>query len=62
VPLGGAHEGVDGIRSFRSRFGRGRSERAFCTLQDRLPKELRLVGIDDVEAANRWLREHAAQG
>jgi hypothetical protein len=34
----------------------GRSERAFRTLQDRLPKELRLVGIDDVEAANRWLR------
>ena len=26
--------------------------------QDRLPKELRLVGIDDVEAANRWLRKH----
>ena len=37
---------------------RGRSERAFRTLQDRLPKELRLAGIDDVEAANRWLREH----
>jgi hypothetical protein len=35
----------------------GRSERAFRTLQDRLPKELRLAGIDEVEAANRWLRE-----
>jgi hypothetical protein len=27
-------------------------------LQDRVPKEFRLTGIDDVEAANRWLREH----
>ena len=36
---------------------RGRSERAFDTLQDRLPKELKLAGIDTVEAANRWLSE-----
>jgi len=36
---------------------RGRSERAFSTLQDRLPKELKLAGIDTVEAANRWLSE-----
>ena len=36
---------------------RGRSERASRTLQDRLPKELRLAGIDTVEAANRWLAE-----
>lgn len=36
---------------------RGRSERAFRTLQDRLPKELRLAGITGLEAANRWLRE-----
>lgn len=34
---------------------RGRSERAFRTLQDRLPKELRLAGITTVEAANRWI-------
>jgi len=34
-----------------------RSERAFRTLQDRLPKELRLAGISDVETANRWLAE-----
>ena len=27
------------------------------TLQDRLPKELRLAGITSVEAANRWLAE-----
>ncbi len=36
---------------------RGRSERAFRTLQDRLPKELRLAGISGIEAANRWLAE-----
>jgi len=36
---------------------RGRSERLFGTLQDRLPKELALAGITTVEAANRWLRE-----
>ena len=36
---------------------RGRSERAFGTLQDRLPKELALAGVTTVEAANRWLRE-----
>jgi transposase len=36
---------------------RGRSERAFETLQDRLPKELKLAGIDTVEAANRWLKD-----
>ena len=36
---------------------RGRCERAFRTLQDRLPKELRLAGIATVAAANRYLRE-----
>jgi hypothetical protein len=36
---------------------RGRCERAFRTLQDRLPKELALAGIVTVEAANRCLRE-----
>jgi len=34
---------------------RGRSERAFRTLQDRLPKELALAGITTIAAANRWL-------
>jgi len=34
---------------------RGRSERAFSTLQDRLPKEMKLAGITTVDAANRWL-------
>jgi len=36
---------------------RGRCERAFRTLQDRLPKELALAGITTVEAANRYIRE-----
>jgi transposase len=36
---------------------RGRCERAFRTLQDRLPKELALAGITTIEAANRFLRE-----
>jgi transposase len=34
---------------------RGRSERVFRTLQDRLPKELALVGITDMAAANQYL-------
>ena len=34
---------------------RGRSERAFRTLQDRLPKELALAGITERAAANRYL-------
>jgi transposase len=36
---------------------RGRSERMFGTLQKRLPQELRLHGITDMEEANRFLRE-----
>jgi hypothetical protein len=36
---------------------RGRSERAFRTLQDRLPKELALAGIPTIEAANRWIAD-----
>jgi hypothetical protein len=36
---------------------RGRSERAFRTLQDRLPKELALAGMTTIAAANRWLAE-----
>ena len=34
---------------------KGRVERAFGTLQDRLVKELRLAGISTVESANAWL-------
>jgi transposase len=36
---------------------RGRSERNFGTWQGRLPQELRLAGIGNIEAANRFLRE-----
>ena len=36
---------------------RGRSERSFGTWQGRLPQELRLAGIETVEAANAFLRE-----
>jgi hypothetical protein len=36
---------------------RGRSERAFQTLQDRLTKELTLAGIATIEAANVFIRD-----
>ena len=36
---------------------RGRSERSFGTWQGRLPQELRIRGMADREAANRFLRE-----
>jgi hypothetical protein len=37
---------------------RGRSERSFGTWQGRLPQELRLAGINSLQDANRFLREH----
>ena len=46
-----SHLGIEHIAAY-SPEARGRSERAFGTLQDRLPKELRLAGIRTVEAAN----------
>lgn len=48
--------GIEHIPAY-SPEARGRSERAFRTLQDRLPKELALQGITEIEAANRHLRE-----
>ncbi|VAX24587.1 hypothetical protein MNBD_NITROSPINAE03-1607 [hydrothermal vent metagenome] len=36
---------------------RGRSERMFKTLQDRLPKELALAGVTDMDDANRFLKK-----
>jgi transposase len=48
--------GIEHIAAY-SPEARGRSERAFRTLQDRLPKELRLAAIGTVETANRWLAE-----
>jgi len=41
----------------RSPEARGRSERAFGTIQGRLPQELALKGITDYEQANRYLEE-----
>jgi transposase len=48
-----------GIRHIlaRSPEARGRSERAFATIQGRLPQELRLAGIRSYEAANVYLDE-----
>lgn len=40
---------------------KGRVERAFQTLQDRLVKALRLARISTLEAANAWLPQHLAQ-
>ena len=44
--------GVEHIGAFSPQ-ARGRSERMFGTLQDRLPKELRLAGITDVRGGQR---------
>lgn len=41
----------------RSPQARGRSERAFGTIQGRLPQELRLAGIKDYEKANAYLKK-----
>jgi transposase len=51
-----AQLGIEHIAAYSPQ-ARGRSERAFLTLQDRLPKELALAGIATVEAANRWLAQ-----
>ena len=48
-----------GIRQIfaRSPQARGRSERAFGTIQGRLPQELRVAGIKDYEKANEYLEK-----
>ena len=48
--------GVEHIGAYSPQ-ARGRSERAFQTLQDRLPKELRLAGISSIGAANAFIRD-----
>ena len=48
--------GVNPIGAYSPQ-ARGRSERAFQTLQDRLVKELKLAGITTAEAANAFIRE-----
>jgi transposase len=51
-----AQLGIEHIPAY-SPEARGRCERAFGTLQDRLPKELRLHRITTIEAANRFIAE-----
>jgi transposase len=51
-----AQLGIEHIPAY-SPEARGRSERMFGTLQDRLPKELRLAGIATLAAANRFIAE-----
>jgi hypothetical protein len=46
---------VERRASFPTPFARGRSERAFGTLQDRLPKELKLAAVTDIKAANAFI-------
>lgn len=46
--------GIEHIPAY-SPEARGRSERMFGTLQDRLPRELALAGIADADAANRFI-------
>jgi transposase len=48
--------GIEHIAAYSPQ-ARGRSERPFRTLQDRLPKELRLAAITTVEDANQWLAD-----
>jgi transposase len=48
--------GVEHIAAY-SPEARGRSERLFGTLQDRLVKELALHGIRDVATANAWIKD-----
>src|SRR6202051_2495235 len=51
-----SHLGIEHIPAY-SPEARGRSERMFGTLQGRLPKDFVLAGIDEIEAANRFLRD-----
>lgn len=51
-----AHLGVEHIAAYSPQ-ARGRSERLFHTLQDRLVNELALAAITTVEAANRFIRD-----
>lgn len=48
--------GIEMIAAY-SPEARGRSERAFGTHQERLPKELAAAGITDMAAANRYLQQ-----
>jgi len=48
--------GIEMIAAYSPQ-ARGRCERMFWTHQERLPKELKLAGITDMESANKYLRE-----
>ena len=50
------HLGIEMIAAYSPQ-ARGRSERMFRTHQDRLPRELALAGIDDLDSANRYLKK-----
>jgi len=50
------HLGVEHIAAYSPQ-ARGRSERVFHTLQDRLTKELALAGITTIEAADVFIRD-----
>jgi len=52
-----AQLGIDHIAAY-SPEARGRSERAFGTHQERLPRELAKLGITDMAGANRYLQQH----
>lgn len=49
--------GIEMIAAYSPQ-ARGRSERAFATHQGRLANELKLHGIDTIEVANSYLKEH----
>jgi Helix-turn-helix domain len=51
--------GIESIHA-HSPQAKGRVERANQTLQDRLVKEMRLAGINDMESANAWLPGYIA--
>jgi len=48
--------GIEMIAAYSPQ-ARGRSERVFRTHQERLPRELALAGITDMESANRYIAE-----
>lgn len=50
-----SHLGIEMIAAYSPQ-ARGRSERLFGTLQGRLPQELALAGITDIDEANRFLQ------
>jgi transposase len=48
--------GIEHIAAYSPQ-ARGRSERMFGTLQDRLIKELAKAALNEVDAANQWIRQ-----